>query len=593
MSGLLFGKTKLSMHKHQFSLSKANFSLDKVRLYNRISQMSCLILVLVILIIFSPSSTEDTNALTTLTTTDNSLSIALSPDITMQIFPESSGKIITEEGNLRVSSGFKDGYSVYVSSSSPDMRRSDTGNGEIKAITSDLSTQDFPINSWGYNLNSTKGEKSTLYHGMTQEEVNVASRDTASADEYTLNLATKIDTSLPAGHYGTEFTVSVVANPLKVSTLSELTYMQDMTPEICQNTPLMQSNPSVIDPDDASFNDYSQPVTKQLIDKRDNKMYWVARLADGNCWMTQNLALDLNQNQPLTAATSDLHTIDSYTGSSTTILDTTQQYSRDSASWNLGKRVLAVPLFNKGCGQIIQYIDSCSSVGLTDVSGPEWQATYTAQQGDWSLPDGEKVPKNLTYKVNHGAVEKTVTVPNIVAVDTTNLTYDAHYLLGNYYQPSISAAGIRDVSQYSPQESANSICPKGWRLPKHKTISTTDEGRNFDFEKLFKRYGLTEYPVGKGQDGKDYALMAPPLYLTASGRTYYWDTYNENRISEINGQGSYTTSSGYYRSDDLFRIAAPTFSQSSVNTLNGRILQNNGVPVRCRAQIDSDSEIMR
>lgn len=40
--------------------------------------------------------------------------------------------------------------------------------------------------------------------------------------------------------------------------------------------------------------------TKRLIDKRDGKYYWVAKLADGNCWMTQNLDLDLSTGTTLT-----------------------------------------------------------------------------------------------------------------------------------------------------------------------------------------------------------------------------------------------------------------------------------------------------
>ena len=47
--------------------------------------------------------------------------------------------------------------------------------------------------------------------------------------------------------------------------------------------------------------------SKLLIDQRDGKSYWVTKLADKNCWMTQNLALDLygadnftNQNTDIT-----------------------------------------------------------------------------------------------------------------------------------------------------------------------------------------------------------------------------------------------------------------------------------------------------
>ncbi len=46
---------------------------------------------------------------------------------------------------------------------------------------------------------------------------------------------------------------------------------------------------------------------KQLIDSRDGKSYWIAKLKDGNCWMTQNLDLDL-ANITLTPANSDVTT---------------------------------------------------------------------------------------------------------------------------------------------------------------------------------------------------------------------------------------------------------------------------------------------
>ncbi len=64
--------------------------------------------------------------------------------------------------------------------------------------------------------------------------------------------------------------------------LEDITYMQDMTAEVCQNT-------------------YGH-ASKQLIDKRDNKTYWVTKLMDGNCWMTQNLELI---NKTISAEDSD------------------------------------------------------------------------------------------------------------------------------------------------------------------------------------------------------------------------------------------------------------------------------------------------
>ncbi len=54
-------------------------------------------------------------------------------------------------------------------------------------------------------------------------------------------------------------------------TLSNITYMQDMTVDICNNT--------------------KTGIGKSLQDKRDGSEYYVQKLEDGNCWMLQNLKL--------------------------------------------------------------------------------------------------------------------------------------------------------------------------------------------------------------------------------------------------------------------------------------------------------------
>lgn len=77
--------------------------------------------------------------------------------------------------------------------------------------------------------------------------------------------------------YSSAESISTV-NPNK--TLMDITYMQEMTPAICERS--IESTSSTGD-----------TYQKQLIDIRDNKTYWVAKLKDGNCWMTQNLDYDI------------------------------------------------------------------------------------------------------------------------------------------------------------------------------------------------------------------------------------------------------------------------------------------------------------
>lgn len=47
----------------------------------------------------------------------------------------------------------------------------------------------------------------------------------------------------------------------------------------------------------------------QMVDKRDNKIYWVAKISSGVIWMTQNLDYDLSipENQTVNAETTDFH----------------------------------------------------------------------------------------------------------------------------------------------------------------------------------------------------------------------------------------------------------------------------------------------
>ena len=78
--------------------------------------------------------------------------------------------------------------------------------------------------------------------------------------------------------------VPVFSRPDK--TIYDIEYMQEMTPEICDASPTPTAFLA-----DGSIN-LDVPET-HLTDARDGSKYTVRKLADGNCWMTENLRLDL------------------------------------------------------------------------------------------------------------------------------------------------------------------------------------------------------------------------------------------------------------------------------------------------------------
>ncbi len=197
-----------------------------------------------------------------------------------------------------------------------------------------------------------------------------------------LTFAAKITDAKPADSYLANVMVSVVAEPEAV--FGGITTMQEMTASACS---------------DAREND-----TIRLRDTRDDKYYWIAKLKDGNCWMTQNLDLDL-EGRTLTSNDSD------------TAVNWTS--NTGASSLNFGTSYYNVKYFDPG---VYVYTTPTAQAGCDTT-------TNLAECNGWR------------------------------AVDLSATNYDAHYLVGNYYSWSAATAGSNSASR--------SICAKGWQLPVH------------------------------------------------------------------------------------------------------------------------------
>ena len=91
--------------------------------------------------------------------------------------------------------------------------------------------------------------------------------------------------------------------------------------------------------------------TKQLKDTRDGKYYWVSKLADGKCWMTQNLDLDLSTSIALTPTTSDVSS--NWTPEYSTAMSVTSSTlladNVGQRSWSLGDYYIKTPNGTTSC----------------------------------------------------------------------------------------------------------------------------------------------------------------------------------------------------------------------------------------------------
>ena len=309
---------------------------------------------------------------------------------------------------------------------------------------------------------------------------------------------------------------------VRLRNMSEISTMQEMTPEFC-----------------ASATTSSPGNTARLKDTRDGKYYWVAKLADGNCWMTQNLDLDLNTVGTLTPENSDVSAVwnfNSAGGSWYTSADQGSTSNTAIQAWSLGEYVKTSPTATTSCGNITTNLSACSAQ-FTSVEG---KTAYTT-----AINEGKSPNENVSVSGND---------------------YDAHYLVGNYYSWAAATAGSGNKATDSG-DAADSICPAGWRLPASDGSYTETN----EFYALLSQYGLI-YTTASGSRGSNIATS--PLYFVRSGYAY------------PSGHYLYLAgSSGYYQS-------GRTASSNDANSMNfgspnlylaANIHRYNGISVRCVA----------
>ncbi|MBO7132077.1 hypothetical protein J6V85_02340, partial [Candidatus Saccharibacteria bacterium] len=222
--------------------------------------------------------------------------------------------------------------------------------------------------------------------------------------------------------------------------------MQDMTPEICNSVEAINHQ-------------------TQVIDNRDNEVYWVAKLADGNCWMTQNLDHDIITTQNFyTYANTDIGhgaTIDT----TATWTASTATYGTSNTTWNPG-------------------------------SGPE---SYNPGEICW---DGVLV-SGTTRTINDASVTCS----------------DAHYHYGNYY--NFLAATATNNFDYVYLDHDKSICPAGWTLPKAET-----SGSSKTYKRLGDELSLTAGASGNSHQAPVYFIYSGNWNNGSSFNVgsigYYW-----------------------------------------------------------------------
>ena len=137
---------------------------------------------------------------------------------------------------------------------------------------------------------------------------------------------------------------------LKPKGIYTISNMQQMNPNICRANTTPNRNATQLDTDGSRHGDPNYVPTVTLTDTRDNNTYTVSKLADGKCWMTQNLRIagktitpaDSNVTANYTIPASSINGFSSYDTSNAYVDSDGGFYTWHAATAGTGTTAIAV-----------------------------------------------------------------------------------------------------------------------------------------------------------------------------------------------------------------------------------------------------------
>ena len=305
-----------------------------------------------------------------------------------------------------------------------------SNSNSASPCTTSYTNTTFTTNSWGYRINNDAGGEancidttSTNYYAYAPNTL-ISSSTTATNDNTaSLTFASKIDYDKPAGQY--ELTLGMKALPVVT-----VNYIQNLDSNLCT------TNPTIV------------------IDERDEQPYTIQRLADGRCWMLDNLNLDLT-NKGI---------VDNLSETNTNATNTVLEYLKN------GGGIASDQWAIKGLSNNSSY----AYANWTD--GYSFSEPLVNRSGKCNSSINSLHPCSTAYQ------DKTYTSNTIITVNNIGT---GTYKIGTYYNYCAATAGSYcygdGTDSGSPYGNAQySICPAGWGLPEGGV-----NGDNNDFVNLY------------------------------------------------------------------------------------------------------------
>ena len=284
------------------------------------------------------------------------------------------------------------------------------GTDAFTSIAEDASEASLSTdNTWGYTTSLDNGSSWANLSGLpiyTDTAKEIAATNSPASDAIKFKINAKASTSQAAGDYKNVINFTVVANVPPRD-------FPDVIPSDNPKDPVT-NRPTIQSISEDVCNQVEAYDTQFLVtDIRDHKNYWISKLRDGHCWMTQNLDFDIDSTKTYTSATTDL----GWNGMGYT-----------STSWQPSLSTIPSTDIDSGTGYIRGWQSSSSDPYSVDVGDLYWD------------------PDTNTFS------------------ETPDPASGAHMHSGNYYNLIAATANNTALSsQWDPQP--NSICPTNWGLP--------------------------------------------------------------------------------------------------------------------------------
>ena len=183
----------------------------------------------------------------------------------------------TTKATITMNDATNYGYELYALAGADSLAPKTEGNETT--ISSIEETGALSANTYGYTLEQDAKPEDEVWYPLSTVASLIYSTDTSTEAEATTDIYFGILTDKDATPDAYELELSFYGTILPIS-IDSLTYMQEFkTLSAEEKTAVLGS--------------MTQNTQYQLKDSRDQKTYYIAKLADGNVWMTQNLDHDI------------------------------------------------------------------------------------------------------------------------------------------------------------------------------------------------------------------------------------------------------------------------------------------------------------